>query len=265
MRIATWNVNSIKARLPAVLKWLEAAAPDVAVLQEIKTTEDGFPRLEIEALGYHCRVVGQRSYNGVAMLAKAPIEDAIDRLPGDESDEQARYVEATVGGVRIGGLYLPNGNPVDSDKYPYKLAWMERLAAHADSLLASEAPAVLAGDWNVIPDEADCWDPEEWREDALFRTETRRAFRGMLYRGWTDAFRAIEPTAGGAYTFWDYQAGRWQRGEGIRIDHLLLSPAAADRLTACAIDKGPRGEPKASDHTPIWCDLAAAPLVERLA
>lgn len=265
MRIATWNVNSIKARLPAVLGWLGSAAPDVALLQEIKTSEDGFPRLEIEALGYRCLVAGQRSYNGVAILSKAPIEDPLERLPGDDADEQARYLEATVAGVRVAALYLPNGNPVASDKFWYKISWMERLAARADALLSTEAPVVLGGDWNVIPDEIDCWDPDEWRDDALFRPETRRAFRRVLYRGWTDAFRAVHPTAGGAYTFWDYQAGRWQRGEGIRIDHLLLSPAAADRLTGCTIDKAPRGEPKASDHTPIWCELADAPLIERLA
>lgn len=256
VKIATWNVNSIKARLPNVLAWLKSAEPDVVLLQELKCQEDGFPRLEIEALGYHTAVVGQKSYNGVALLSKAPIEAPLTRLPGDKADDQARYVEGTTFGLRVASIYLPNGNPADSEKYPYKLAWMERLHAHARSLLDSEAPLVLGGDYNVIPAPQDCYDPEAWASDALFKLETRRSFRAILNLGLTEAFRALHPTRR-AYSFWDYQAGAWQADNGIRIDHLLLSPQAADRLTACEIDKGPRGEKKASDHTPVICELAA--------
>ena len=256
VKIATWNVNSIKARLPNVLAWLKSAEPDIVLLQELKCQEDGFPRFEIEALGYHAAVVGQKSYNGVALLSKAPIEAPLTRLPGDKADDQARYVEGTTFGLRVASIYLPNGNPADSEKYPYKLAWMERLQAHARSLLDSEAPVVLGGDYNVIPAPQDCYDPEAWASDALFKLETRRSFRAILNLGLTEAFRALHPTRR-AYSFWDYQAGAWQADNGIRIDHLLLSPQAADRLTACEIDKGPRGEKKASDHTPVICELAA--------
>lgn len=256
VKIATWNVNSIKARLPNVLAWLKSAEPDIVMLQELKCQEDGFPRLEIEALGYHSVVVGQKSYNGVALLSKAPIDDPLTRLPGDKTDEQARYVEGTTFGLRVASIYLPNGNPADSEKYPYKLAWMGRLRDHARGLLDSEAPVVLGGDYNVIPMPVDCYDPEAWATDALFKLETRRSFRSILNLGLTEAFRALHPNQR-AYSFWDYQAGAWQADNGIRIDHLLLSPQAADRLTACEIDKGPRGEKKASDHTPVICELAA--------
>jgi len=256
VKIATWNVNSIKARLPNVLAWLKSAEPDIVLLQELKCQEDGFPQLEIEALGYHAAVVGQKSYNGVALLSKEPIEDPLTRLPGDKKDEQARYVEGTTFGLRVASIYLPNGNPADSEKYPYKLAWMDRLRAHVRALLDSEAPVVLGGDYNVIPAPQDCYDPEAWATDALFKLETRRSFRAILNLGLTEAFRALHPTQR-AYSFWDYQAGAWQADNGIRIDHLLLSPQAADRLTACEIDKGPRGEKKASDHTPVICELSA--------
>ena len=201
-------------------------------------------------------VVGQKSYNGVALLSKAPIDDPLTRLPGDKTDEQARYVEGTTFGLRVASIYLPNGNPADSEKYPYKLAWMGRLRDHARGLLDSEAPVVLGGDYNVIPMPVDCYDPEAWATDALFKLETRRSFRSILNLGLTEAFRALHPNQR-AYSFWDYQAGAWQADNGIRIDHLLLSPQAADRLTACEIDKGPRGEKKASDHTPVICELAA--------
>jgi len=263
VKIASWNVNSVKARLDNVLDWLKTAEPDVVLLQEIKTVDNGFPQLEIQGLGYQCAVHGQKSYNGVAILSKVGLDDVRCRLDGDDSDEQARYIEATVGagagngGVRVASIYLPNGNPVSSEKFPYKLAWMERLRARAADLLAAERPVVLGGDYNVIPTDDDVHDPAAWVGDALFRPETRAAFRAMLWLGYTDAFRAIDPTPH-KYTFWDYQGGAWQRDEGIRIDHLLLSPLAADRLTAAGIDTAPRAKPKASDHTPVWCELREA-------
>lgn len=256
MKIATWNVNSVKARLPNVLAWLERASPDVVLFQEIKCETASFPRREFEALGYSCAVVGQKSYNGVALLSKQPAEDVLDHLPGDAEDTQGRYVEATVAGVRIASLYLPNGNPVGTEKYPYKLRWMERLRRHAAELLKTEQPFVLGGDYNVIPAPEDVYDPQAWETDALFRPETRAQFRALLNLGLTEAFRAVHPDEPRAYTFWDYQAGRWPRDQGIRIDHFLLSPQAADRLVDCRIDRGPRGEEKASDHTPVMLELA---------
>jgi exodeoxyribonuclease-3 len=257
VKIATWNVNSIKVRLPHVLAWLESAQPDALCLQEIKCATSEFPTLELKGLGYHAAVSGQKTYNGVALLTREPAQDVKAGLPGDAEDAQARYIEGTVGGVRVASIYLPNGNPVESEKYPYKLAWMQRLAAHARQLLASEMPVVLGGDYNVAPTDADVYDPEAWRGDALCRPESRRAFRALLHAGYTDAFRVFhaEPHR---YSFWDYQAGRWMRDEGLRIDHLLLSPQAADRLAAADIDKEPRGRDKASDHTPVWCELTVA-------
>ncbi len=260
-RIATFNVNSIKARMANVLAWLDEFGPDIALFQEIKSTEESFPRMELEAAGYNIAVSGQKSYNGVAIFSKTPLEIAETRLPGDEGDEQARYIEAVTetdaGVLRVASIYLPNGNPVASDKFAYKLAWMERLIAHARGLLALEEPVVLGGDYNVIPQDGDCHDPAAWQGDALFRPESRAAFRRLLALGYTEAFRTLNPHAQ-AYTFWDYQGGAWQNDYGIRIDHLLLSPQAADLLTDCRIDQKPRGRPKASDHTPIWCELAAA-------
>lgn len=265
MKIASWNVNSIKARLPNVLDWLESFAPDVALLQEIKTVDDGFPRLEIEALGYDCAVHGQKSYNGVAILSRTGLADVEAGLPGaeDEDDDQSRYIEATVGGrldaggVRVASIYLPNGNPAPGSKYDYKLAWMKRLKAHADMLIGEEVSVVLGGDYNVIPADEDVHDPASWEGDALIRPETRAAFREILWLGYTDAFRALH-SAPHRYTFWDYQGGAWQKDHGIRIDHLLLSPQAADRLRESGIDTAPRGKQKASDHTPVWCVLADA-------
>ncbi len=258
MRIATWNVNSIRARLANALAWLDSAAPDVVLLQEIKTTQDAFPRLEIEERGYRCAVVGQKSYNGVAILSKYPIDNVVTALPGDASDDQARYVEAWIdagnAGLRAASLYLPNGNPVESDKYPYKLAWMERLTRHAEKLLTEEEPVVLGGDYNVIPAPQDVYDPAAWADDALFRLETRRRFRMLLNLGYTEAFRALHRESG-RYSFWDYQGRAFEADHGLRIDHLLLSPQAADRLEACDIDIAPRGKTKASDHTPVWCEL----------
>ncbi len=254
MKIATWNVNSIRARLPAVLEWLGAAAPDVVLLQETKVVAADFPELEIGDLGYNVAVCGQKAYNGVAILAKRPIEDVACGLPGDDHDDQARYIEALTGGVRVASIYLPNGNPVDSEKYPYNLGWMERLYAHARDLLALEEAFVLGGDYNIVPGDGDVYDPDAWADDALCRPESRARYRAIVHLGLTDAYRALNPEPG-AYTFWDYQKGRWNRDEGLRIDHLLLSPHAADRLAACDIDRTPRGKPKASDHTPVWCEL----------
>ncbi|MFQ5939694.1 MAG: exodeoxyribonuclease III [Alphaproteobacteria bacterium] len=259
VKVATWNVNSIRARLPKVLDWLRQAVPEVVLLQEIKTVAERFPRLEIEDLGYNLAVVGQKTYNGVAILAKAPIEVVETALPGDPADGQARYLEAVVGGagsrtLRVASLYLPNGNPVESEKFPYKLRWMERLYAHSRELLKGEEAFVLGGDYNLVPGDDDVYDPEGWAEDALCRPESRARFRAILYLGLIDAYRALH-REGGAYTFWDYKQGRWQRDEGLRIDHLLLSPQAADRLVAADIDKAIRGGEKASDHAPVWCAL----------
>jgi exodeoxyribonuclease-3 len=248
--IATWNVNSIKARLPNVLDWLRRASPDVAVLQEIKCETPAFPYLEIEDLGYNVKACGQKSYNGVAMLAKRPLEDIVVGLPGADDDSQARYLEATVGDLRIVCLYLPNGNPVGTEKYPYKLAWMGRLKDRIAALLATEQPLVVGGDWNVIPADMDCYDPASWVNDALFKLDTRRRFREILHLGMTDAFRVLHPNDAG-YTFWDYQGRAFPADRGLRIDHILLSPQAADRLAACDVDREPRGRDKASDHTPV--------------
>lgn len=255
VRIASWNVNSINARLPNVLDWLKQASPDVVLLQEIKCQDDGFPRLEIEAAGYRCAVHGQKSYNGVAILAKHPISDVVRGLPEANGDEQARYIEATVAGYRVASIYLPNGNPAPGEKFDYKLKWMRRLIVHATALLDRAQPFVLGGDYNVCPTDDDVYDPVNWRMDALCRPESRALFRELCHLGLTEAFRALHPEPH-SYTFWDYQAGAWQRDNGLRIDHVLLSPQAADRLVACHIDKGPRGQDKASDHTPIWVELA---------
>jgi exodeoxyribonuclease-3 len=264
MRIASWNVNSIKAHITNVLGWLRKAGPDVVLLQEIKCTDDGFPRIEIEDLGYNLAVVGQKSYNGVAILSKHPLSMDLAALPGDDGDSHARYVEGVIevprdGGpghavLRVASIYLPNGNPTNSDKFPYKLGWMDRLRTRAVQLLQLEEVLVLGGDYNVAPADADVYDPEGWRDDALCRPESRAKFRALLHLGYTDAFRALHPEPH-TYTFWDYQAGCWQRDEGLRIDHLLLSPQAADRLQASGIDREPRGGEKPSDHTPVWCEL----------
>jgi len=256
LKVATWNVNSVKARLPHLLAWLAEAKPDVLCLQETKCLEAEFPALEIKGEGYHVEALGQRSYNGVAILSREPARDVLRGLPGDAADEQARYLEATFGDVRVASIYLPNGNPVGTDKFTYKLAWMRRLEARARALLDTERPCVLAGDYNIVPTDDDVYDPVAWADDALCRPESRARYRAILNRGYVDAFRVFhaEPHR---YSFWDYQAGRWNRDEGLRIDHLLLSPQAADRLGAADIDKAPRGRDKASDHTPVWCELNA--------
>ena len=253
MRISTWNVNSVRQRLDHLLAYLKEVEPDVVCLQELKCTDEAFPRLEIESAGYNVAVHGQKGFNGVAILSKRPIE-ASSGLPGDGDDAHARYIEATVpwngGIVRVASIYLPNGNPVGTEKYTYKLAWMDRLIAHARTLLALEEPLVLAGDYNVIPGPRDAYDPAAWVNDALFLPQTRERFRTLLNLGLTDALRAVSDDAG-LYTFWDYQAGAWQKNLGIRIDHLLLSPQAADRLQSVKIDKHMRALEKPSDHVPI--------------
>ncbi|MDR3514309.1 MAG: exodeoxyribonuclease III [Azospirillaceae bacterium] len=254
MSIATWNVNSVKARLGNITSWLQQAAPDVLLMQEIKCETEAFPTSAFRDLGYHVAVLGQKAYNGVAILAKMPLEAVRTGLPGAEADPQARYIEADCGGVRIGCLYLPNGNPVGTEKYPYKLAWMDHLARHVETLLATEQPFVLGGDYNIIPAAADVYDPQAWATDALFRLESRARFRTLLNLGLTDAFR-VRHAEPGAYTFWDYQAGAWPRDLGLRIDHFLLSPQAVDRLDDCVIDRGPRAQEKASDHTPVMLTL----------
>lgn len=254
MKIASWNVNSIKVRLPHLCDWLKEAAPDVVLLQETKVTDEQFPALEIEDLGYNIAVSGQKTYNGVAVLSKRPLEVEHRALPGDPGDEQARYLEAVTDGVRVISVYVPNGNPVDSEKYPYKLAWLERLRKRVIDLLATEDAFVIGGDYNVAPTDGDAYDPAGWAGDALCRPETRAAFRRLVHLGLTDAFRARHPEPG-RYSWWDYRGGAWQRDHGLRIDHLLLSPQAADRLEDADIDKTPRAREKASDHTPVWCTL----------
>jgi len=254
LSIATWNINGIKARIDNVLIWLQEAQPDIACLQEIKSVDENFPRSAIEDLGYNVETHGQKGFNGVAILSKLPFEEVTPRLPGDESDEQARFLEAVVshnGSVlRVVSLYLPNGNPVDSEKFPYKLAWMERLEAFARQRLALEEPFVLAGDYNIIPMPIDAKTPDAWVGDALFRPESLSAFRRLANLGLVDALRASSD-AEELYTFWDYQAGAWQKNNGIRIDHMMLSPQAADRLAGVTIDKHVRGWEKPSDHVPV--------------
>ena len=258
VKIASFNINGIKARLPALLDWLKECKPDVTVLQEIKSIDESFPSEPIEDLGYRVITHGQKSFNGVALLSKVPLEDVTKGLPGNDDDTQARYIEAMVigenGTLRLCGLYLPNGNPVPGPKYDYKLAWMKRLEKHVRKLMACEEPFLVTGDFNVIPQPEDCFDPKLWSEDALYRPETREAFRKICAHGLTDALR-VRDRSPMTYTFWDYQAGAWQKNHGIRIDHFLLSPLAADMLKDCQIDKDCRDRDKPSDHVPIWVEL----------
>ena len=258
MKIASFNINGIKARAAALPEWLDEAQPDVVVLQEIKSVDEAFPREMLEERGYNVETHGQKSFNGVAILSKLPLEDVTRGLPGDDEDDQARWIEATVVGndmaLRVCGLYLPNGNPVPGPKYDYKLAWMARLQARAEALLAEETPFLMAGDYNIIPQAEDAAKPDSWREDALFRPESRAAWRRLVNLGLTDAFRG-RTQGPGHYSFWDYQAGAWNRNNGIRIDHFLLSPTVADRLRDCQIDRDVRGRDKPSDHVPIWVEL----------
>jgi exodeoxyribonuclease-3 len=258
MRIATWNVNSIKQRLEHLAEFLKTSEPDVVCLQELKCVDDAFPRLEVEALGYNVATHGQKAYNGVAILSKRPLEDVRRGLPGDDGDDHARYIEGVIptksGVVRVASIYLPNGNPVATPKFPYKLGWLDRLTLHARELLRLEENLVLCGDYNVIPEPKDAADPTLWVNDALFQPETRARFRALLDLGFADAVRACNDQPG-LYTFWDYQAGAFQRNNGIRIDHLLLSPQAQDKLQSAAIRKDVRGWEKPSDHVPVLIDL----------
>lgn len=259
MKIATWNINGVKARLENLQAWLKESEPDIACLQEIKSVDEGFPRLEIESLGYHVETHGQKGFNGVAILSRQSPDEVTRGLPGDDEDTQARFIEAVFstpsGVVRVVSLYLPNGNPVETAKFPYKLAWMERLETFVRNRLALDEPLVLAGDYNVIPEPVDCHDPKVWEGDALFRPETRAAFRQLENLGLTDAVRAVDDRRE-TYTFWDYQAGAWPRNNGIRIDHLMLSPEAADRLERAEVEKHVRGWERPSDHVPVAIWLA---------
>jgi exodeoxyribonuclease-3 len=290
MKLATFNVNGIGARLPRLLDWLAAAKPDVVGLQEIKTQTESFPFDAIRAAGYHALVHGQKGFNGVAILSREPAQEVERTLPGDAEDVQSRWIEAVVGGIHFACLYLPNGNPVPGPKFDYKLAWMDRLAARAAKLMATELPVVLAGDWNVCPTDLDVARPDQMAGDALLQPESRARFRALVASGWTEAIRAQSPHTP-CYTFWDYQAGAWQKNNGIRIDHLmlspeaanrldsvsvdkhvraweknwglridhlLLSPAAADRLVNTGIDRDVRGAERASDHVPVWVELGTS-------
>lgn len=236
-----------------MLKWAETFQPDVVLLQELKCIEDKFPAMDFHAAGYQTAVVGQKTYNGVAILSKTPIEVTATRLPGEDADEQARYVEGITNGVRVASIYLPNGNPLPGEKFDYKLRWMERLRNHAAGLMEVEQPIVLGGDYNVIPMPGDVYNPERWKKDALYQPQSRNALRAIVNLGYTDALKARG--LAGHYTWWDYRAGSWPRDEGCRIDHLLLNPQAADLLSDGGIDKTPRGWEKPSDHTPAWCEL----------
>ena len=254
MKIASFNINGIKARLPRLTEWLEETRPAVACLQEIKTQDEGFPADEFEKIGYRAIWHGQKGFNGVAILADRELEEVHRGLPGDPEDLQARYIESEVAGLRIVNLYLPNGNPHPGPKFDYKLDWMRRLRLRMQELLKLEKPVVVVGDFNVIPEDKDVFSVRAMQNDALMQPESRDAYRRILNDGWTDAIDTLNP-AGGVWTFWDYQAGAWQRDHGFRIDHLLLSPEAADRLVAAGVDKAYRGREKASDHAPVWVEL----------
>ena len=257
MKVATFNINGVRARLPRLLDWLEERKPEVALLQEIKCIDEIFPATRIEDLGYNVITHGQKGFNGVAIVSKYPLSDISRGLPGDESDIQARWLEAVIElpqPLHVCCLYLPNGNPVDTDKFRYKLAWMDRMIDRLGDILEMEVPSVVAGDYNVIPQAVDAKFPDKWRNDALFRPESRNRWRQMLNLGYTDALRSMTGNPG-LYTFWDYKAGMWQRDEGIRIDHLLLTPQCTDLLKDCRIDRHVREMEKPSDHVPVWVEL----------
>jgi exodeoxyribonuclease-3 len=258
VRIATWNVNSIKQRIDSARTWLAERQPDIVCLQETKCVDDAFPRMEFEGLGYNVAVHGQKAFNGVAILSKYKFDEVTNGLPGDDADDHARFIEAVVstarGALRVASIYLPNGNPPETEKYTYKIGWMKRLSAYTRERLTLEEPLVLAGDYNVIPTTADAKNPQAWVSDALFLPRTRDEFRALVNLGLTDAVRATSDDAG-LYTFWDYQAGAWQKNIGIRIDHVLLSPTAADALKNVGIDRHVRAWEKPSDHVPVWVDL----------
>jgi exodeoxyribonuclease-3 len=255
VKIATFNINNVNRRLPNLLAWLESAKPEIACLQELKSTDAAFPRAALEAVGYGAVWRGERTWNGVAILARGaePVMTR-DSLPGDPADRQSRYIEAAVRGILVASIYLPNGNPRPGPKFDYKLAWFERLAGHAASLLALGVPVILAGDYNVAPTPADIYPTRSWDEDALVRPESREAWRRLVAQGWTDAIRARHPTDT-IYSFWDYKRDRWRRDAGLRLDHLLLSPNLAARLSGAGVDRAVRGAPDASDHAPVWIRL----------
>ena len=260
MKIATWNVNSVRQRTENLIRYLREAKPDVLSLQELKCLDAQFPHMQVEAEGYNCAVHGQKGFNGVAILSRLPFDQVTPRLPGSDEDDHARFLEAVisikVGVLRLASIYLPNGNPPASDKYPYKLKWMDRLVQYARERMTLEEPLILAGDFNVIPSAADVRRPQAWVNDALYLPQTRERFHALCNLGLTDAVRA-GTDEGGLYTFWDYQAGAWQKNDGIRIDHVLLSPQAADRLVRAEIDRRVRGWEKPSDHVPVMVELAA--------
>jgi exodeoxyribonuclease III len=256
MKLATFNVNGVNGRLPLLLRWLAEAEPDIVCLQELKAPDERFPQAALEAAGYGAVWHGQKSWNGVAIMARGsrPIETGRG-LPGDPEDAQSRYLEAAVNGILVACLYLPNGNPAPGPKFDYKLAWFDRLTRHARDLLATGEPVVLAGDFNVMPTDLDVYKPERWLDDALFRPEVREAYRALVAQGWTDALRHLHPDER-IYTFWDYYRNAYARNAGLRIDHLLLSPELAPRLRAAAVSRDVRGWDKASDHAPVWIELA---------
>ena len=257
LKIASFNVNGIKARITSLLRWLSEAKPDVVFLQEIKSTDETFPASEIEDLGYNVVTHGQKSFNGVALLSLLPVESIKRGLDGNSDDLQARWLEVEINAVRICGLYLPNGNPCPGPKFDYKIEWMDRFYKRAKEIIESEQLAVILGDYNVIPQAEDASNPELWINDALYHDEIRSRFRRIINLGFTDALRAFHPTKQ-LFTFWDYQRGSWSKNDGIRIDHILLSPQAADKLNSCQIDSYVRGEEKPSDHVPIWIELASS-------
>lgn len=255
MKIATWNVNSIKARLPLVLAWLREAEPDVVLFQETKVVDADFPTIDIGDLGYNIACAGQKTYNGVAIISRHPIDLLSTTLPGDADDNEARFIEVFTGGLRVASLYAPNGNPVDGPRFPYKLAWLDRLYEHMARALADEEASVFAGDYNVAPTDGDVYEPKLWRDDALCQPASRAGYRRLLHLGYIDTIRALRDEDH-QYTWWDYRGRCWPGDKGLRIDHMLLSPQAADRLAAAGIDREPRGWERASDHTPVWCELA---------
>jgi len=257
MKIATFNVNGVNGRLPALLRWLAESRPDVACLQELKAPQERFPAAAVHEAGYHAIWHGQVSWNGVAILTREEARETQRGLPGDPEDLHSRYLEAEVQGITVGCLYLPNGNPAPGPKFTYKLKWLERFIARAAQLVRGGQPVVLAGDYNVIPEDLDVYKPERWRDDALFRPEVRAAYREILAQGWTDALRSLHPQER-VYTFWDYFRNNFARDAGMRIDHLLLNPALAPRLRGAGVDREVRGREKASDHAPVWIELAPA-------
>jgi exodeoxyribonuclease-3 len=257
MKLATFNLNGIRARLPRLIEWLDREKPEIVCLQELKCADDALPIADVEAAGYGAVWHGQKGFNGVAILSRGEAPKLLRvGLPGDPDDTHSRYIEAEVDGLIVGSLYLPNGNPVGTEKFEYKLNWMDRMRAHAADLLAAEQATVLAGDWNVVPEDRDVFSARATQHDALLQPETRAAWRRILHQGWTDALRAFHPNEDKLYTFWDYTAGCWQRDAGFRIDHLLCSPEAADRLEGAGVDKWARAEEKASDHAPTWVKLS---------